>query len=218
MVEAFREATGNPVSPRHVDSTDAGDLTEHGRIAELALSAGQGDEAAFSELYRLRVQKVAAYVFSIIRRQSDLEDVVADVFVRAWKRLPTLKDTRKFDSWLFSIAHNQAIDSVRKRKDTNVPIEDVRESLPGSSEDLPELAAIKSAETEHLMSVLTRLPEEPRMVLVLRFLHGMSHDEVARQIGKSAEAVRAMQYRALGRLRSMLIEDERAASDDQAGG
>lgn len=215
MTEAFRQ-TDHTTEERAIDSdVDGGrDSARRDWTAELVNSASNGDKAAFGELYRERVDKVASYVHSITRNQRDLEDIVANVFVRAWKRLPTLKDAKKFDSWLFSIAHNQALDSVRRRSESDVPFDEALESATKNPDDLPDLATIRKSETEDLMSALAKLAPEPRMVLMLRFLHGMSHDEVAVQLGKKPDAVRAMQYRALGRLRAMLKNEQRTAQSD----
>ncbi len=209
MTEAFHE-TGESPATRTIgsDLNFSRSSTPRDLITGLVDSASRGDRAAFGELYRQRVDKVAAYVHSITRNQADLEDVVANVFVRAWKRLPTLKNVNKFDSWLFSIAHNQALDSARRRRESNVPFDEALESATKNPDDMPDLATIRRSETEDLMSAVAKLSPEPRMVLILRFLHGMSHEEVALQLDKKPEAVRAMQYRALGRLRTILQSEQ----------
>lgn len=72
--------------------------------ADLIERAQEGDERAFAELYRVR--EVARYAGALLRADYLVEDVVAQTFLLAWRDLPRLRDPRRFDSWLFRIAHN----------------------------------------------------------------------------------------------------------------
>jgi RNA polymerase sigma-70 factor (ECF subfamily) len=173
--------------------------------ADLVERAQAGDERAFAELYRARVHEVARYAAALLRADALLEDVVAQTFLLAWRDLPRLRDARRFDPWLFRIAHNQAMSAHRRRK--TLPLEAAPEPADPSPFSSPQAALDASAEARALSEALRRLPQPQRSVLILRFLHGWAHADVARALGKREEAVRALQYRALGRMRELLRQD-----------
>jgi len=171
----------------------------------LVEQAQSGDDSAFEELYRSRVQAVFRYAKSIVRNPTVAEDVTAQTFLQAWKALARLRQPERFDSWLFRIAHNVAISEVKRSPqaanldETPEPVETSRLNDPESLVDLKfDVAAVREG--------LLGLPEHLREILILRFFSGLSHEEVGRQVGKTAQNVRVMQFRALKRLRAELEE------------
>lgn len=193
---------GNASVPAVRDWTDK---VEH-RDVECVKAAAAGDQAAFAYLFETRVRKISSYVQNIIANSAETEETVAEVFVTAWRKLGKLNGPERFDAWLFRIAHNHAMDSLRKRK-TTVPLEgdtllhpdpDPHHSPEGSLEITIRRQAIRAA--------LLKLSDEQSEVLTLRFLVGMTHAEVATQLNKSVEAVRALQSRGIKQLRSMVSQ------------
>jgi RNA polymerase sigma-70 factor (ECF subfamily) len=69
-------------------------------------------------------------------------------------------------------------------------------------------------EHERVRSAILRLPPEQQQIIQLRFLENWSHDDVAQVLGKTADATRSMQYRAITSLRRMLIEEQEEESDE----
>ncbi len=169
----------------------------------LVEKAQSGDDSAFEALYRSHAQAVFRYTKSIVRNPTLAEDITAQTFLQAWKALIRLRQPERFDSWLFRIAHNVAISEVKRSPQTaNVdetpePVETSRLNAPESLVDLKfDVAAVREG--------LLGLPEHFREILILRFVSGLSHEEVGRQVGKTAQNVRVIQFRALNRLRSEL--------------
>ncbi len=113
--------------------------------------------------------------------------------------LPKLRRAERFDAWLLRIAHNRAINEVGRRP--TVRLEDIAEPLDPSPFGSPVERAEHKAEVERLRRELLELSPAHREVLLLRFLHELSHAEIAKALGKREEAVRALQYRALRQLR-----------------
>ena len=189
-------AAASTAAPAHREGSRLASSTP---LEEHVARAREGDVAAFAELYRARSGSIGRYVGAIVRDPDRTEDAVAETFLLAWRDLPKLRKIERFDAWLLRIAHNRAINEVRRRR--TVPIEDVAEPEDPSPRAATAEAAERRWEADELREHLLQLSDAHREVLVLRFLHELSHAEIARQLGKREDAVRSLQYRALGELR-----------------
>ena len=173
-------------------------------LVDLVTRAQSGDEPAFAALYEARVSAVFRYAKSILRDPTAAEDAMAQTFIQAWKGLPKLKDPERFDAWLFRIAHNVALNETRRRPTTS--LEDAPEPVSTAPYADPEAFVAGKVDARVVREALLRLPDNLRDVLVLRFYAGLSHAEVAAQVGKTEQNVRVMQYRGLQRMRTLLDE------------
>ena len=171
----------------------------------LVAAARSLDEAAWEEIYRRHAAQVYAYLQFRLRDQHVAEDLTADVFVRAlagiegyvWRGTPLL-------AWLYRIAHNVAADYRKKAaRDTDNRAADV----PIEIADHQNLVHAIDEQTDMFSAVRT-LTEDQQQVIILRFYHEMSNAQVARVVGKSEGAVKALQSRALRSLRRVLSEPD----------
>ncbi|MDI6814611.1 MAG: sigma-70 family RNA polymerase sigma factor [Dehalococcoidales bacterium] len=172
----------------------------------LVRRAQQRDEAAFTQLYEAYFNKIYRYVALRIGDKTEAEDVTQQVFLNAlqsissfrWKGIP-------FSAWLFRIAHNQVVDYLRKQtKQATVPLD---ESLV-SSDSNPQLVAEHKLDIEQLISATKRLTEAQREVISLRFASELPIAQVAKVMGKSQGAVKALQHSAIVALRKALLMAE----------
>lgn len=168
----------------------------------LVRRAQQGEPEAFAELYEVHFDKIYRYIVLKVRNQADAEDLTQQVFLKAlesigsyrWRGMP-------FSSWLFRIAHNQAVDHFRKRKKgKTLPLDEARVV---STAD-PTLLAEQRLRVEQLAVAYEQLTEAQREVISLRFAGGLSTAEVAKVMSKSEGAVKVLQHNALVRLRRIL--------------
>jgi len=168
----------------------------------LVRRAQQRDREAFAQLYEEHFDRIYRYVALRIRDKTEAEDVTQQVFVNAlqsissfkWKGIP-------FSAWLFRIAHNQVVDYLRKKtKQATTPLD---ESL-ASSDSNPQLMAEYSLDIEQLASATKRLTEAQHEVISLRFGGELSIAQVAKVMGKSQGAVKALQHSAIVALRKAL--------------
>lgn len=163
---------------------------------ELVVRAIDGDSDSFSILYGHFQDAIYRYIFVRIGNAVEAEDLTEDVFVRAWEALPNYRPTQHpFKSWLYRIAHNLIVDHHRKRKPVGLVDEELQ-SNPGVA-SLPEEIVELNQDTRVLAEAIQQLGEEEQLVVVLRFMEGLSHREVAEVIGKSEAASRVIQHRAL---------------------
>jgi RNA polymerase sigma-70 factor (ECF subfamily) len=173
--------------------------------ARVVTRAKQGDRNAFAQLYRERLDGVSRYVGAMVRDASRTEDVVAQTFMLAWRDLPRLRKPERFDAWLYKIAHNQAIVELRRPHTTS--IEDAPEPSDEDHTVDPQRHLDSGHDVAILRDALRSLPGQQRQVIQLRFFQELSSAEVARQLGKTEQAVYALQYRAITALREFVEQD-----------
>lgn len=169
------------------------------------VAAALRDRAAFGPLYRRYVGGIYGFCFRRMGSREEAEDATAQVFTKALAALPTWRGG-SFRAWLFAIADRHTLDRLRARK-PNVPLE-AAERIPHGGPS-PESAVIDADARAHLRLLLEGLTPDQRRVVELR-LSGLDGDEIARATGRTRNAVDALQFRAIARLRSLAAEVEGA--------
>jgi len=164
-----------------------------------------GDARGFEVLFRATGGSVAAYLRT--RNVSDPDGVANDVFLRAFRTIHTFRgDADRFRSWLFTIAHNAAIDDARRRRRriAESPLEDVAEPVGGDVE-----ADVSAAlADDRVRTLLDQLSPDQREVIALRVIADLSVEQTAAVVDKSYEAVKALQRRGLAALRRALSDQQ----------
>ncbi len=150
-----------------------------------------GDEEAFGELYRRYAPMVHGIVLARVPRD-EVDDIVQDVFIAAYKSLTTLRDNNAVGGWLAMIARNRATEYFRRAKPADELSEDLGKNDPSRAEANEVLAAIRS------------MPDSYRETLVLRLVEGMTSREIAEQTGLSPDSVRVNLHRGMKLLRQNL--------------
>lgn len=169
---------------------------------ELVQRTLAGDLAAFEELverHRAVVHRVAARIVG----REEADDVAQETFLRAYHRLNRFRGDSAFRSWLLQIAHNSALNTLRKRRPDPVA------SVPEGEREMPEQhAGIRSPvmqledreRRERLEAKLGELRDEHRVVLVLRDLEGLAYEEIAAVTESPVGSVKGRLHRARGEL------------------
>lgn len=161
---------------------------------ELIQRAKAGDQEAFGELYERYVDRVFRMIRLRVSTEVTAEDLTSEVFMKAWDGLDGYRERGySFGAWLFRIARNLVIDHYRTAKESQPLEEAERESTTGGVED----SVARRELAEQIQGKLSALTEDQRAVLELKFLMGLSTDEVGRALGKRQGAVRALQMRGL---------------------
>jgi RNA polymerase sigma-70 factor, ECF subfamily len=167
-------------------------------ISTLVQQAQHGKREAVTSLYHLFAPKIFRYLVRRLPTTEDAEDVMGEVFVSMVEGLKTYKDTgAPFEAWLYRIASHRTADFYRKTKHAHS--EDLSD-LMSDDEDLPEEQLISQQNLQAMRAAIQKLPEEHQQILILRFIERKTHDEVAQLMGKSASAIRTIQFRALTQL------------------
>jgi RNA polymerase sigma-70 factor (ECF subfamily) len=160
---------------------------EEWRVRRVVLAARAGDRDAMRELYVLHAAAVHAHVLRVVGDVHDADDVTQQVFAKLLTSLDRYRPGEApFIGWVLRVAHNTAVDHVRRAR--AVPIDEV---------DEPEAHDDRRAEEARtsLSTVLASLPQAQRDVLLLTHLVGLSPHEIAELLGRSVRAVHGLHYR-----------------------
>ena len=171
-------------------------------IPDVIDRARSGDRAAFAELYDTHVNSVYRYILYRVREPSDAEDLCSEVFTRAFANIHRYRwQGKSFLAWLYTIARNAVTDRRRRER----PTVDIDNAF-GLAEDGPTAHdhAVHGEQVEALRGAVKHLTGEQQEVIQLRFVENLSSREVAQVLGKNEGAIRALQFRAMGRLRKLL--------------
>ncbi len=167
--------------------------------------ARQFDQEAFAQLYDRHFDRIYRYVALRIGNQMEAEDVTQQVFLKAlrsissyqWRDIP-------FSAWLYRIAHNQVVDYLRRK--TRQPSMPLDERITVSDSN-PEKIAEHKLDVEQLMLATRQLTPAQQEVISLRFASELPIAQVAKIMGKSETAVKALQHSAIVALRKLLTVD-----------
>ena len=164
--------------------------------------AQERDQVALTQIYEENFDKIYRYIVLKIGDRAEAEDMTQQVFLNALKSIDRYKFRgMPFSAWLFRIAHNQVVDHYRRKKRaTMVPIDDV--ILPG--QDNPGRDAERKMEIEEVNRATQQLTSAQREVISLRFAGELTIAEVARVMGKSEGAIKALQHAAIISLRKIM--------------
>ncbi|MBI2829683.1 MAG: sigma-70 family RNA polymerase sigma factor [Chloroflexi bacterium] len=169
----------------------------------LVRRAQQQDEAAFTRLYEKYSVKIYRYVVVKIGNSTEAEDITQQVFLNAFKSLPSFKwKGQPFSSWLFRIAHNQIVDYLRKK--TKRVTEPLMEETTAGGKDPGDIVE-RQMSIEQLVAATKHLTKAQQEVISLRFASELSVAEVAKIMGRSEGAIKALQHSAIVALRKEMV-------------
>ncbi|MDT2286628.1 RNA polymerase sigma factor SigW [Paenibacillus larvae] len=180
----------------------------------LAKLARKGDRGAFAELVNLYKDKIYHLAYRMLSNSQEAEDAVQETFLRVYMNLERYDVKQKFSTWIFRIATNLCIDRLRKRKptyslDAEMPDSegnDFYAMLP-SKEDTPEDQVILSETQEHIRCAINTLPVKYKTIVVLRYLHDMSLQEISDVLNIPVTTVKTRVHRGREYLRQKLSDE-----------
>jgi RNA polymerase sigma-70 factor (ECF subfamily) len=173
----------------------------------LVQQAIKRDRAAFTALYERCVDRVYHHVYYRVSSHADAEDITQEAFVKAWQSIDRYKRTgAPFVSWIITIAGNLVIDHYRKEQRV-VVTDEIYEVKPAEQIQDPAREAEVNFNNAIIKEAILKLKGDKQKVILLHFIDGLTYEEIAKTLNKSEGAIRVIQYRALGELRSLLERD-----------
>jgi RNA polymerase sigma factor (sigma-70 family) len=185
--------------------------TADGYIVKRCLN---GDSAAFGLLVDKYKEGVYSLAYSKLRNFHDAEDVTQEVFIKAYRKLRTLRRYDDFHAWIYAITSNLCKDWIRSRS-SRPDCEFIADQTPEALQDSPVDSHIENPLIELLHEALDSLPEIYRQILTLYYLGGMNSREIAEFLGMSPATVRQRLTRARSQLREGILTMMKTAFEEQ---
>ena len=177
---------------------------------ELVKTAIAGREASFEELVRRYQRPIAAYVYRMVGDYDSALDLTQEVFIKVYNSLARYRSEFKFSTWIYKIAHNAAIDhlrryAVREQAVTSGFDTDHRDTPVEGRRLTPEQESERKERRSEVEMVVEMLPRAYRELIVLRHSHDLSYDEIAEVTGLPLGTVKNRLFRAREAMRDLLI-------------
>jgi RNA polymerase sigma-70 factor (ECF subfamily) len=181
--------------------------------SELVVRALSGREESFEELVRRYQRPIVAYVYRMVGDYDFALDLAQEVFIKVYGSLERYRPEFKFSTWIYRIAHNAAIDHLRRSDNSRT--EDLQlEGEGGQTFDKPLASKSPTPEQEserkerraEIEEVIRQLPPAYRELIVLRHSHDLSYDEIAEVTALPLGTVKNRIFRAREAMRELLVE------------
>ncbi len=199
----------------HGISRDGG-LVPYGAATDLELVASflQGDDGSFAALLERHLPMTYKFTYRYLQNADDTNDVVQEVFIKAWKHMKNFDQSRNFRTWLLTIAKNTALDFIKKKRPILFSrIEQGEGDLDsflapylaaGEGADLPHEALERKEVRSRLDDALQGLAPSYRTVLTLRYVEHLKFREIAEILEEPIDTVKSKHRRGVVLLRKAL--------------
>ena len=167
--------------------------------------AQRGDKNAFAQIVETYQTPVYNLAYRMLGNANDAEDAAQETFLRGYAQLKKFHADQKFATWLLSIDAHYCIDRLRRRRFLWISLEDspLNETLMSDAPELDD-GLLRQESQQQIEKLLERLTPPSRLVVVLRYWHDQSIEEIAKTTGDSISAVKVKLYRARQALAKVL--------------
>ena len=160
----------------------------------------QGNESAFNEIVRRYQEKLYWVARRFVNDHDEADDVVQEVFIKAYDALKDFRSESGLYTWLYRIAVNMSLNVVRKRKVREFLQLDTLLGEEQSSEDRPDEALERSEHRSLVQEAVNKLPEKQRAVFVMRYYEELSYEEIAAILKTSVGGLKANYFHAIRKI------------------
>lgn len=174
---------------------------EHKIVVSLINEAREGNEDACQKILNLYKGRIFSYVYRMVRNYHDAEDITFDTFIKCFKALARFDTSKKFSTWLFTIAHNTTLDFFRKNKQEYEYLDEehgVIDDLAGKVE--------KKKKMEKIEKALAKMPPLDRELIILFHKEEYSYQEISEILEISITTIKTRLHRARKKLGQMVGE------------
>ena len=189
-------------------------LIKNNEINSVIAKALKGDEDAYAKLLHRYKNGIFKMIYQIIKNKEETEDIVQETFIKAFKSLHSYSDKFAFSTWLYKIAYNHCIDTLRKKKlktqSLDKPIELKEGSVKFQIKDErynPENAVILNEKKNKIDITINSLPSKYKKVILFRHHYDKSYQEISEELNIPLGTVKARIFRARELLKKKLKEE-----------
>ena len=155
-----------------------------------------GNQTAFSQIVEKYQKPVYNICFHMLKNGEEAEDAAQEVFLRAFSKLDTYDESRQFSTWLFAIASHYCMDRWKKRRFQLVSWDDLKNMLSDREASQPEKVMMNIEASQEVHDMLQTLRPDYRMVVILKYWHGMSYEEIAQTMDTTVSTIKSKLFRA----------------------
>lgn len=194
---------------RPADLSDPAEILDN----DLVKIVRERDPQRYGEIIERYQGKLFAYLYRLVGEKEEAQDILQDVFIKAYRNLYSYDTERKFSSWIYRIAHNEAVNHIkRKSLKRFISLENVtstKDKMDSSSaEDDAQTSWIKKEMGQEVNQAVNRLPIKYKQVLVLRYFSDKSYEEISEILGKPVNTVGTLIKRAKNKLSEELKDSD----------
>lgn len=183
----------------------------HSSESEWLKQAIKGDDLAFSQLVEAYQRPVYNLCYRMMGNARDAEDAAQETFIRAYKALNRYDPSRKFSTWLLSIASNYCIDQHRRRKLPTFSYDEFDSPIIPDGGKGMEAMMMQDEHQAEVSALLETLNPKDKAAVVMRYWYEYSYDEIAEALSLSVSAVKSRLHRARKELAEVWIESQNKA-------
>jgi RNA polymerase sigma-70 factor, ECF subfamily len=178
---------------------------------ELVATAVSGVEGSFEELVRRYQRPIAAYVYRMVGNYESALDLTQEIFIKVYSSLERYRPEFKFSTWIYKIAHNSAVDHLRRNSTREqslvIGTEGEQFDLPVECKRLsPEQESERKERRSEIESVVRSLPSNYRELIILRHSQDLSYEEIVEVTGLPLGTVKNRLFRAREMMRQQFVE------------
>ena len=178
---------------------------------ELVSTAISGTEGSFEELVRRYQRPISAYVYRMVGDYESALDLTQEIFIKVYGSLRRYRAEFKFSTWIYKIAHNCAVDHLRRSSTREQSLISGTESdnfeLPLESSRLsPEQESERKERRIEIESVIRALPSNYRELIILRHSQDLTYEEIVEVTGLPLGTVKNRLFRAREMMRELFVE------------
>ena len=155
-----------------------------------------GNQTAFSQIVDKYQKPVYNICYHMLKNGEDAEDAAQEVFLRAFSKLDTYDEERQFSTWLFAIASHYCMDRWKKRRFQLVSWDDLKNMLSDRETAQPEKVMMNIEASQEVHDMLQDLRPDYRMVVILKYWHAMSYEQIADTMDTTVSTIKSKLFRA----------------------